>query len=477
MTQREKVTPVRRRRFPLAALLLILFLAAASAVLLLNRWQLRLTLRGDGTCTLECGEVYREDGADAVFGGVLFLPELAFPEVRVRGSVDTRVPGDYTVTYSAEYLLYRAERTRTVRVRDTVPPELTLLGDPETYTLPGHSYAEEGFEAWDAVDGDLTHLVERREEGGRVYYSVSDRSGNTVRAERTIRYDDPYPPTLVLLGPENIVLPRDTPYREPGWVARDNADGDLNGQVRVTGEVHPEIPGEYVLCYTVEDRLHNTASAFRTVTVEAAPEPTGYVYLTFDDGPSKHTQRLLDILDEYGVKVTFFVVDHGYRDMIAKEAAAGHSIGVHSATHDYSRIYAGEDAFFSDLDRMNEIIREQTGAYTDIIRFPGGSSNTVSRFNPGIMTRLVKAVEERGYVYFDWNVSSGDAGLTTDPDVVYRNVIEGIQQNNPAVVLMHDSLGYTVSAVERIITWCLENGYALLPLDRDSPTAHHTPSN
>ena len=93
------------------------------------------------------------------------------------------------------------------------------------------------------------------------------------------------------------------------------------------------------------------------------------------------------------------------------------------------------------------------------------------------MTRLAKAVEDRGYAYFDWNVSGGDAGTTTDPDEVYRYVIEGIQAHENSVVLLHDSKSYTVDTVERILIWCLENNYALLPLDHDSPTAHHRIGN
>ena len=122
---------------------------------------------------------------------------------------------------------------------------------------------------------------------------------------------------------------------------------------------------------------------------------------------------------------------------------------------------------------MNEIIRAQTGSYSTMLRFPGGSSNAVSNFNPGIMTRLTQAVTEKGYQYFDWNVSSGDAGLTTDTNVVYQNVIDGVKNYNSSIVLQHDSKGYSVDAVERIIQWGLDNGYSFLPLTPSSPTAHH----
>ncbi len=472
---------VKKRKAPRILAGIFILLALAAALLYVNRWQLRLELLGEEDCTLEYGEEYREPGAEAVFGGALYLRSPVRPEVSVRGGVDTLTLGDYTLTYSAEYLWFTAERTRRVHVVDRVPPVLTLREVPGSYTLPGAAYREEGYSAWDEAEGDLTDRVERREEDGVVYYAVSDSSGNTARAERVIFVDDPIPPTLKLLGKKTLTLPFGAAYVEPGWIARDNVDGNLNRAVRVKGRVDPETPGDYLFTYTLEDSLGNRVMDWRIVTVEPEPEPEpepmGYVYLTFDDGPSKHTQRLLDILDQYGVKVTFFVVNYGYKDMIAKEAAAGHSIGIHTASHNYEKIYASEEAFFADVDKMNEIIHEQTGAYSDLLRFPGGSSNTVSRFNRGIMTRLTQAAEERGYAYFDWNVSSGDAGDTTSSDVVYKNVITGIQAHEVSVVLMHDSLGYTVSAVERIITWCLENGYVLLPLDHDSFPAHHTPMN
>jgi peptidoglycan/xylan/chitin deacetylase (PgdA/CDA1 family) len=467
----------KRRRSPrgLYIIGIILLLDIVITILFINRWQLRIQLRGEAEMHAECGSDFVDPGAEAEFGGERFLPRLFHPEVKVQGEVDTRQPGDYTLLYSSEFLWYSDSCSRVVRVSDTTPPEITLQQLPGSYTLPGSPYEEEGYTALDVADGDLTPWVERREEGGFVYYQVSDRAGNVARAERQIIYDDPIPPILTLLGGDRVTLAFGTDYREPGYTALDNADGDITASVRVTGEVDPNATGEYELRYEVEDSWHNRAEAVRTVTVER--EPAGVVYLTFDDGPSKHTQELLDILDKYDVKVTFFVVNYGYNDMIGKEAAAGHSIGVHSATHDYHEIYASEEAFFADLQAMNDIIYAQTGAYSDLIRFPGGSSNTISSFNPGIMTRLTQAVVEKGYQYFDWNVSSEDAGGTTDPDQVYQNVIDGIRGRKTSVVLMHDSKSHTVAAVERIIIWCLDNGYELRPLTKDSPASHHNVSN
>ena len=122
------------------------------------------------------------------------------------------------------------------------------------------------------------------------------------------------------------------------------------------------------------------------------------------------------------------------------------------------------------------MIYRQTGTYTRLCRFPGGSSNTVSRFNPGVMSRLAETMTDMGYYYFDWNVSSGDAGGTTDTDQVYWNVRDGCVYN-VNVVLQHDIKDFSVAAVERIIVWGLNNGYQFLPLDESSYGAHHGVNN
>ena len=475
MSEKESRRPRRSKGQIFFFVCFLLLLAELAAALYINHWQLRLELRGEETCAVELGEPFADPGAEAVFGGELFLRRLASPPVEIRGEADTGTPGDYVILYAARFLWFSDSRTRTVHVADTAAPVITLREIPGRYTLPGEAYEEEGYSALDAADGDLTDRVERREEGGFVYYRVTDSAGNVGTAERRILYDDPVPPEVTLLGEARVALPYGKEFREPGYAARDNVDGDITDRVVVTGEVDPGTPGDYELHYYVEDGRQNRAEAVRIVTVH--PEPVGTVYLTFDDGPSKYTSELLEILAKYDVRVTFFVVNYGYADLIGEEAAAGHSIGVHSATHDYHKIYASEDAYFSDLQEMNEIIKTQTGAYTDLIRFPGGSSNTISDFNPGIMTRLTAAVRERGYQYFDWNVSAGDAGETDDPDQVFKNVTDGIKGRKNSVVLMHDSKSHTVQAIERIVLWCIENNYELRPLTMDSPAAHHRVSN
>lgn len=208
-------------------------------------------------------------------------------------------------------------------------------------------------------------------------------------------------------------------------------------------------------------------------------EATGVVYLTFDDGPGDYTNALLDILDKYEVKATFFVTGRGDDEVIKREFDEGHTVALHTWTHNYAYVYSSVDNYFADLTQIAERVKNITGQETKLIRFPGGSSNLVSRRYDGrtrIMSTLTREVEARGYQYFDWNVDSDDAGRAKDSDTVFVNVAAHLKPG-PNVVLQHDIYPYSVEAVERIIQYGNENGYVFEPLTVDSPTVHHDINN
>ncbi len=473
----------------------ILAVAAGAALLfgslvILNKWQVNISLNGEKEIHLEYGDSYEEPGAEAVFTGSilrLFHKDL---EVKTDGQPDTQKLGTYTVTYSAANGRYSAEETRTVIVEDTTPPEITLVSDPDGYTLYGHTYEEEGYSASDSCDGDLTDKVTREEKNGKVIYTVKDASGNSAEKERTIVYDDRTGPEISLAGGDYVTVYTGSSFDE-GYSASDDCDGDVTGSVSVSGTVDTNTPGDYVLTYEVSDAHGNVSSMQRTVHVENMPvnvptiqEGGNVIYLTFDDGPGPYTDALLDILDRYNVKATFFTTSAypGYAYCMARAAAAGHTVAVHSATHDYGYIYSSTDNYWSDFNTQNAVIAAQTGSYSNLFRFPGGSSNTVSMsYCSGIMTTLAQQAASYGYIYFDWNVSSGDAGATTDTNQVYANVIGGIAANSaygtPSVVLQHDVKAYSVNAVESIIQWGLQNGYSFQALSAGSYTSHHGINN
>lgn len=210
------------------------------------------------------------------------------------------------------------------------------------------------------------------------------------------------------------------------------------------------------------------------------PKSNGTIYLTFDDGPGAHTARLLDILKKYNVKVTFFVTGSGDDALIAREYNEGHAIGLHTFSHNYTYVYSSIDNFFADLYKIQERVKNITGYTSYLMRFPGGSSNTVSARHDGgirIMSKLAAEVGKRGFTYFDWNISSGDAGGATSADAVYQNVVNRVRPGGSFVVLQHDIKGFSVDAVERIINWGLANGYTFDKLSASSPAAHHGINN
>lgn len=497
-TKKEEVLPLKQHEGngkPGRAWLIVLtvvlpvILLMVSAWLLLfgwNQFYLSLELLGGETMTLEYGESYLEPGCRVLLRGSRFWTEglEVDGDLQVSGGVEEQRLGQYALNYRAAFFGMETERSRIVRVVDRVSPVITLTPDPEGLQA-APTYQEAGFSAYDNYDGDLTPLVSRTEEEGRVIYSVTDSSGNRTEVQREIPIYDQYPPELTLVGGDRVVLPLGMKFTDPGYTAYDRKDGDLTDRVQVSID-HPFVrylPDTYQLTYLVQDSEGRETTATRTLVTEPTPRPRiispkgKTIYLTFDDGPGPNTGRLLDVLKRYNVPATFFVVDTGYPELLRRIVNEGHSIGVHTCSHRYSQIYSGAEAYFRDLFAMQQVILDATGVETWLLRFPGGSSNTISRGTPGLMTYLTQAVEDCGFAYFDWNVDSNDAGGAKTAGAVYQNVVEGLQGNSCAVVLQHDIHSYSVDAVERIIRWGLDNGYQFLPLQVDSPVMHHGVQN
>ncbi len=281
-------------------------------------------------------------------------------------------------------------------------------------------------------------------------------------------------PEIKLNGEEKVSLYIGDTYEEKGATASDNYDGDLTDKIAVEGVVDSSVIGEYKINYKVVDTAGNENEIVRNVVVKEKPAPLscgepGVIYLTFDDGPNSiYTPVILDVLKKYDVKATFFVTSAGPDDLIKREFEEGHAIGIHSSTHDYAKIYSSSEAFWNDMNIVKDRVYNITGQYPTLLRFPGGVSNTVSKkYHKGIMTQLAKEVEDNGYAYFDWNLSSGDAGGTTDPEVEFRNVYTTLTKNKGNVILMHDIKKHTSLAIENIVKYGLENGYRFEVLTKD----------
>lgn len=285
---------------------------------------------------------------------------------------------------------------------------------------------------------------------------------------------DTYAPEIKLNGDPLINILIGEQYSESGAVAVDDCD---QVEVETSGEVDINSVGKYTISYFAIDNSGNSARESRVVNV--IPEYRGTIYLTFDDGPGAYTEKLLDILKKYNVKATFFVTNAGSDSDILREYNEGHAIGLHTASHNYSYIYQNMDNFFNDLNTVQKRVESITGQKTYLMRFPGGSSNTVStRYDSGkrIMSSLTKEVQNRGFSYFDWNISSGDAEGAKTADEVYNNVVSKLGVGE-YVILQHDIKSFSVDAVEKIIEYGISNGYIFDKLDQNSFSAHHSINN
>lgn len=207
----------------------------------------------------------------------------------------------------------------------------------------------------------------------------------------------------------------------------------------------------------------------------------GICYLTFDDGPSDNTLKILDILDAYGIKATFFVVGTSKREYMPQIVNRGHAIGLHSATHNYASIYADINSYLSDIQQISDIVYNATGVRSNIMRFPGGSSNMISaQYCKGIMSDLTVRMPSLGYSYYDWNVSSGDASAARVPAAtIVNNVLSGAKGKSSICVLMHDTSAKstTVEALPDIIEGLDAMGFRFAPLTAEVFGFHQRVNN
>lgn len=234
---------------------------------------------------------------------------------------------------------------------------------------------------------------------------------------------------------------------------------------------------------TTESKPANTEKENKATTSQTSTSNgKSIAYLTFDDGPSSITHSVLDILKKYNVKATFFVINSGNynKATLQREVNEGHTIGLHAYDHNYAIAYKDDNSYLDGIDKLRAKVKADTGFDSHYIRFPGGSSNTISkRYSKGIMSRITKTAKQRGYKYYDWNVDDDDAGRARTADDCYNNVIKELRPNRSNIVLMHDfgTNKKILEALPRIIEYCQKNGYTMLPIDYNTPEIHHGISN
>ena len=224
---------------------------------------------------------------------------------------------------------------------------------------------------------------------------------------------------------------------------------------------------------STEEQSTEEQSTDKPVVIEPLPDGK-YAYLTFDDGPSANTMQILDILDNYGVKATFFVNGHTGDVMEERYKAIvdrGHAIGIHTYTHDYDTVYGGLAKFEQEIVSLRNYIKEVTGKDTTLFRFPGGSSNSrVDDIKP-----YIQWLNDNGYSYWDWNSSSEDAaGTKPSAQQIVENCLRQDGYKN-LVILMHDlkPKDTTVEALPALIEALQARGYEIIAIDERSTPVQH----
>ena len=419
--------------------------------------------------------------------------------VKVIGNIDFNTTGDYDVSLELDTWIGKYKKQAKIKIVDTTSPELTLEGGEEYNQSYANGFEEPGVKAIDNYDSDITDKIKTTKEEidenhYNIKYEIEDSSGNKAEKIRKVTIIDNIPPVIDIKGFSNMTVVLGGTYEEKGATAVDEKEGDLSDKIVTEGSVDTSKEGTYKITYKVSDSKGNEAVKERIVNVKqqlvyseveahsGSEGQAGVIYLTFDDGPSTNiTPKILDILKEKNVKATFFILNYGEagEELVKRAYNEGHTIGIHGYSHDYKTIYTSEEAYLSNITKLQDKIKESTGYNATITRFPGGSSNTVSSFNPGIMTRLCNIMVERGYKYFDWNVDSGDAGGARNADKMVDNVTKSLSKSRANVVLMHDfsSNSKVLDALPRIIDFGIENGYRFSNITENTPMVTHRPNN
>lgn len=444
--------------------------------------KIEIELNGEKIINLNLGEEYIEYGAKANLNKIFKLEDL---KVDISGKVNTDKVGKYIVVYKSSTDYQKKEVIRIINVLDTIKPEIKL--ESKVNACKKNNLLDYNIKATDNYDGDITNKIKYQIKNDEIIFSVSDNSNNKTEITEKLHYIDNEYPKITLKGSENIDLLVGDSYEEFGATAFDSCDGDLTNKIKISHQIDINKPGIYDVDYLVSDQNNKTTKIKRYVTIKEKEEENKYevingatIYLTFDDGPGPYTEELLNILDEYNIKATFFVTAQfpKYRYLIGEEYKRGHAIGIHTYSHKWS-IYQSEESYLEDFNKIDNIIFEETGIHPNIFRFPGGSSNKVSRnYSKGIMTRLSKLMESKGYIYFDWTFDSGDTSKNKNSvkDII-QNFKMHLKGDGEYVVLLHDIKNNTIKAMPEIIKYALANGYTFDKLGENSPVEHFEIAN
>lgn len=278
-------------------------------------------------------------------------------------------------------------------------------------------------------------------------------------------------PSFSMMKTEKLQMQFSKETKDVTWTS---SNPDI-ASVSKKGMVHGKKKGDVTIYGKTKDHVYRC-------DLKVTKHIKSVIYLTFDDGPNRYTTpKILDILKKNHVKATFFELKPAKKDfdLTKRVIDEGHTLALHGYKHKYNIVYRSKKIYHNNLDQLRNLFFKKYGVWCNISRFPGGSSNMVSRYNPGIMTKITKEIHGWGYHYFDWNVASCDSDTARNSKDVVRNVTKGVVKGRGNVVLMHDYYknDKTIHALNRIIQYGKKHGYTFLPITASTQEVHHRVNN
>lgn len=419
--------------------------------------------------SIEVGSRYIESGYKAYV-----LNKDISDRVQISGNIDTNKIGIYHIEYEVRFFIFDVKKERKISVLDKMMPVLSLNGEEEVFLCPGKSYIEEGYKAVDVNDGNITKKVERIEGNSGIIYKVQDSFGNSVLKERKIIKKDIEDPVIQLYGFSNMTIHLGDKYNEPGYSAVDNCDGDISNRVIVTGNVNTNREGSYTLYYKVADIFGNESTVSRVIhVVDDVNTHSGVIYLIFQDGSSHRiTGKILDVLKEEEVKATFLTTNKGnlLNSFIKREYHEGHTVGVDNYDKNYQSIYSSRNDNMNDFNKICLVLNNITDLDSKNLNFSKTNIHTNSRrYTVGVLSYFTRELTNKGYRYFDWNVTFKNIEDVGGVDVIYHNVIDNLRKNHFNIVLLDDfEDNYdTLNALKKIIQYGKNHGYTFSGIAMD----------
>lgn len=449
---------------------ILVFLITSIIVIILNN-RIYVSLKGDSYLQVEYANYYDDEGI-ILKRGIKYLRNYKMKKYH---NVDTNELLCNDVLYVVEYKGKNYYLRRQVDVLDKEGPVIMVnLDKVKKDYCTGKIIGKFKYRATDNYDGNLTKKIKMTDNDDEIILEVTDSNGNYSKKKLLVEYTEKPADKFVLNGDDTIYVLLNDKYEELGASLKDGCDNQLKADIKISGMVDTSKIGEYEVTYELEGYKKLT----RKVIVYEVSFEHKLIYLTFDDGPGYYTQSILNTLKKYNVKATFFVTNQfpDYQYLIGEEYKQGHKIAVHTFSHNYA-IYSSVDTYINDFNQMNEIVKKYTGSYSNLFRFPGGSSNTISaRYSYGVVSAIASEMTNRGYIYFDWNADSTDAAGSS-AYWIYQNVMSNIEDCSRCVILMHDIKGTTAEALDGILSTFKRRGYSFATLDENSPTTHHRIAN